>query len=159
MHRVLCILTLAVSPLAGQTPETIMVNGAVVSLDDESSIHEAIAVHDGRILALGTSADIRGLAGESTEVIDLGGRTAIPGLIDSHIHAIRAARSFATEVNWIGTSSIPEAMERIRVKAETVGPDQWLIVAGGWNEEQFQEKRRPTQAELTFAAGDRKSVV
>ena len=159
MYRLLCILMLAASPLAGQAPETILVNGAVVSLDNDSSIHQAVAVHDGRILALGTNGDIQSLAGESTEVIDLGGRTVIPGLIDSHIHAIRAARSFATEVNWIGTSSIPEAMERIRVKAEAVGPDQWLIVAGGWDEEQFEEKRRPSQAELTAAAGPNPAYV
>ena len=79
MYRALCILMLAASPLAGQAPETILVNGAVVSLDNDSSIHQALAVHDGRILALGTNGGIQDLAGESTEVVDLGGRTVDSG--------------------------------------------------------------------------------
>ena len=78
----------------------------------------------------------------------------IPGLIDSHMHAIRAALFYATEVNWIGATSIPEAMERIRAAARAAAPGTWLIVAGGWTEQQFAEKRRPTQAELVAAAPD-----
>jgi predicted amidohydrolase YtcJ len=78
----------------------------------------------------------------------------IPGLIDSHMHAIRAALFYAAEVNWIGTKSIPEAMERIRTAARAAKPGQWVIVAGGWTEQQFSEKRRPTQAELIAAAPD-----
>jgi predicted amidohydrolase YtcJ len=111
-------------------------------------------VRDGKILAVGRSADIRNLAGPKTQLIDLGGRTVIPGLIDSHMHAIRAALFYATEVNWIGTHSIPEAMERVRAAAKTAKPGQWLIVAGGWTDQQFAEKRRPTQAELVAAAPD-----
>src|SRR5262249_47467666 len=61
---------------------------------------------------------------------------------------------YATEVNWIGTRSIPEAMERIAAAARAARPDQWIIVAGGWTEQQFAEKRRPTQAELVTAAPD-----
>jgi hypothetical protein len=78
----------------------------------------------------------------------------IPGLIDSHMHAIRAALSFSTEVNWIGTRSVPEALARLREAAKTRKPGDWLIVAGGWTPEQFAEKRRPTQAELAEAGGE-----
>ncbi|MGH9145575.1 MAG: amidohydrolase [Vicinamibacterales bacterium] len=85
-------------------------------------------------------------------MIDLQGRTVIPGLIDSHLHAIRAALSFATEVNWIGAPSLADALERIRTAAGTMKPGAWLIVAGGWNVQQFKENRRPTQAELVAAA-------
>ena len=80
------------------------------------------------------------------------GRTVIPGLIDSHLHAIRAALSFSTEVNWIGARSLEEALGRIRAAARTMKPGSWLIVAGGWNVQQFEENRRPTQAELTAVA-------
>lgn len=137
-----------------QSADTILLNGQVVTLDTRSSVHEAVAVRDGKIAAVGRSADIRKLAGPRTRVIDLGGRTVIPGLIDSHIHAIRAALSYATEVNWIGTHSIPEALDRIREAARASGPGAWLIVAGGWTEQQFAERRRPTQAELVSAAPD-----
>ncbi len=80
------------------------------------------------------------------------GRTVIPGLIDSHMHAIRAALSFSTEVNWIGTRSLAEALDRIRQASHSMAPGAWLIVAGGWNVQQFSENRRPTQAELVAAA-------
>jgi predicted amidohydrolase YtcJ len=138
--------------LEAQSPDTILVNGKVVTVDDQFSVREAIAIREGKIVALGTNADLRKLAGTATRIIDLQGRTLIPGLIDSHLHAIRAALSFSTEVNWIGAPSLADALERIRTAARTMKPGAWLIVAGGWNVQQFKENRRPTQAELVAAA-------
>jgi predicted amidohydrolase YtcJ len=89
-----------------------------------------------------------------TRTVDAGGRTVIPGLIDSHMHAVRAALSYSTEVNWIGAGTIAEAMARIRTAAASARPGGWLIVAGGWTEQQFAERRRPTLAELQEAAPD-----
>jgi predicted amidohydrolase YtcJ len=137
---------------AAQPPDTVLVNGKIVTLDARSSVREALAIRDGKVAALGGSAEIRKLAGPSTRVVDLGGRTVIPGLIDSHLHAIRAALSFTSEVNWIGARSLPEALARIGAAARSREPGAWLIVAGGWNELQFAERRRPTQAELEAAA-------
>jgi predicted amidohydrolase YtcJ len=135
-----------------QPPDLVLVNGKVVTVDAGSSVQEALAIRDGRILSLGRSSEIRKLAGSGTRVVDLGGRTVIPGLIDSHLHAIRAALSFTTEVNWIGARSLPEALGRMKAVAQRMPPGAWLIVAGGWNELQFAERRRPTQAELEAAA-------
>jgi predicted amidohydrolase YtcJ len=142
------------SPACAQDVDTVLLNGKIVTLDTAAPTAEALAVRDGKIIAVGRSADIRALAGPGTRVIDLAGRTVIPGLIDSHMHAIRAALFYATEVNWIGTTSIPEAMARIRAAAQRAKPGQWIIVAGGWTEQQFREKRRPTQAELIAVAPD-----
>src|SRR6266581_2907350 len=135
-----------------QTADTLLINGKVLTVDRQFSTREAIAIRDGKIAAVGTTADVRKLAGAQTRVIDLQGRTVIPGLIDSHLHAIRAALSFSTEVNWIGVRSLTEAVARIRDAARTMKPGAWLIVAGGWNVQQFKENRRPTQAELVAAA-------
>lgn len=135
-----------------QPPDLVLLGGKVVTVDAQSSVHEAVAIRDGRILALGTTGEIRGLAGPATRAIGLGGRTVIPGLIDSHLHAIRAALSFSTEVNWIGARSLREALARVTAAARRRPPGSWLIVAGGWNELQFAERRRPTQAELEAAA-------
>jgi predicted amidohydrolase YtcJ len=147
-------LTAFALPVAAQSPDSVLIKGKIITLDERSTTAEALAVRDGKIMAVGRSADIRNLAGPATRIIDLGGRTVIPGLIDSHMHAIRAALFYATEVNWIGTHSIPEAMERIAAAARGARPGQWIIVAGGWTEQQFAEKRRPTQAELLAAAPD-----
>jgi predicted amidohydrolase YtcJ len=155
MNRLLALAlasALATAPGWSQIADTVLVNGKVVTVDEKSSVREAIAVRDGKILALGTSAAMRKLAGKQTRVIDLQGRTLIPGLIDSHMHAIRAALSFSTEVNWIGAASLTEALARIHEASLTMKPGAWLIVAGGWNVQQFKERRRPAQAELIAAA-------
>jgi len=145
-------LLFAALPALSQAPDSILINGKILTVDEQFSTREAIATRDGKIAALGATAEIRKLAGPQTRVIDLEGRTVIPGLIDSHMHAIRAAQSFATEVNWIGAPSLAEAYRRIHEGAGAMKPGAWLIVAGGWNVEQFKEKRRPTQAELLAAA-------
>ena len=153
--RALCLLALVVSiavPASAQAPDTILINGKIVTLDSRSTVAMGLAVTDGRITATGSTDDVRKLAGPSTRVIDLRGRTVIPGLIDSHLHAIRAALSFSTEVNWIGAHSIEEGLGRIRAAARAMKPGAWLIVAGGWNVQQFEENRQPTQAELTAVA-------
>lgn len=151
MNRLL-IAVLSAAALRAQAPDTILINGKVLTVDARNSVQQALAVRDGRITALGTSAAIRATAGATTRIIDLGGRTVIPGLIDSHMHAIRAALSFSTEVNWVGTRSIPQAMQRIAEAARSKPAGSWLIVAGGWTANQFTERRAPTQAELLAAA-------
>ena len=135
-----------------QPPDLVLLDGKIVTVDAESQLREALAIRDGRIAALGSTAEIRRLAGPETRVVALDGRTVIPGLIDSHLHAVRAALSFSTEVNWIGARSLREALARIGEAARGRPPGSWLIVAGGWNELQFEERRRPTQAELETAA-------
>ncbi|MEO5925750.1 MAG: amidohydrolase [Bryobacteraceae bacterium] len=151
MNRLVLALSAAVF-LHAQPPETILINGKILTVDARNSIQQALAIRDGKITALGTTAAIRPTAAPSTRIIDLGGRTVIPGLIDSHMHAIRAALSFSTEVNWIGARSIPEAMRRISAAAKAKPAGSWLIVAGGWTADQFTQRRAPTQAELIAAA-------
>ena len=148
------VAAMLATPGFAQPADTALVNGRVLTLDAGATVAEALAVRDDKIVAVGRSADIRALAGPATRLVDLGGRTVIPGLIDSHMHAIRAALFHATEVNWIGSRSIPEAMARITAAAKAAKPGQWIIVAGGWTEQQFTERRRPTQAELVAAAPD-----
>jgi predicted amidohydrolase YtcJ len=142
----------AASPAWPQSADTILVNGKILTVDSQFSTREAIAIRDGKIAAVGSNSDVRKHAGTQTRVIDLQGRTVIPGLIDSHMHAIRAGQTFTTEVNWVGATSLAEALNRIHEASLAMKPSSWLIVAGGWNVEQFKEKRRPTQADLVAAA-------
>jgi hypothetical protein len=150
---VLAIIAVLMSaPAWTQNADTILLNGKILTVDAQFSIREAMAIRDDKIILIGSNADVRKQAGPQTRVLDLQGRTVIPGLIDSHIHAIRAGQTFTTEVNWVGANSIAEAMARIHAAALEKQPGAWLIVAGGWNVDQFKEKRRPTQADLMAAA-------
>ena len=117
------------------------------------SLREALAIRDGKILGLGSTAEIRRLAGPATRVVELGGRTVIPGLIDSHLHAVRAALSLQHrgELDRRAVAA-RSAWRASATAAKRRPPGSWLIVAGGWNELQFAERRRPTQAELEAAA-------
>src|SRR5437867_4327291 len=153
------LLLLMVPAAWSQTADTILINGKILTVDHQFSTQEALAIREVRILAVRKTTDIRKLASAQSRVIDLQGRTVIPGLIDSHLHGIRAALSFSTEVNWIGASSLDDAMGRITQAARTAKPGAWLIVAGGWNVQQFKEKRMPTQAELIAAAPNNPAYV
>ncbi|MBR0757141.1 amidohydrolase [Bradyrhizobium jicamae] len=146
------LLTLATSAAAAQTADTILFNGKILTVDKEFSTQQALAISDGKIVATGSSAAMKKLAGRGARQIDLGGRTVIPGLTDGHIHGVRAALTFGTEVNWIGVPTLKEALDKVAKAAKEQKPGSWIIVAGGWTEEQFAEKRRPTQAEVASAA-------
>ncbi len=148
-------LSAAAAPLHAQPADAVFLNGRVVTLDAAIPRAEAIAVRDGRIFAVGHPVHIAALASAGTRVVDLAGRTVIPGLIDSHIHAIRAGLTFTTEVHWIGARSLDEALGRLRAAATAAPEGAWLVVAGGWTERQFREGRRPTQAEIAAAAPGR----
>ncbi|MDP9113659.1 MAG: amidohydrolase, partial [Acidobacteriota bacterium] len=158
--KLLCLLPLAGSAvLLAQNADTVLLNGNILTADPKFSTQQAVAVRDGKIMAVGSTDQIRKLAGTQTRVIDVAGRTVIPGLIDSHMHAVRAGSSYATETNWAGVPTLAEALHRIRESAKSKPPGEWVIVGGGWKLEQFKENRLPTQDELTEAAGDHPAYV
>jgi predicted amidohydrolase YtcJ len=148
------IQALSAGTVQAQLADTVLFNGKILTVDGDFSVREALAIDHGRVLATGTSLQMQKLAGDHARQIDLGGRTVIPGLTDGHIHGVRAAATFGTEVNWIGVPTLKEALERIHQAAQTQKPGSWIIVAGGWTEEQFAEKRRPNAAEIVQAAPD-----
>jgi predicted amidohydrolase YtcJ len=145
---------IAISPASAQTADTVLFNGKIVTVDRDFSVREAIAISGERVLATGTTDAMKKLAADGARLVDLGGRTVIPGLTDGHIHGVRAALTFATEVNWIGVPTLKEALGRIRDAAKAQAPGSWIVVAGGWTEEQFAEKRRPSPQDVAEAAGD-----
>ena len=132
----LCLL-LPACVASAQTADTVLFNGKILTVDRDFSVREALAISHGEVLATGTSAAMKKLAGEKAKLVDLGGRTVIPGLTDGHIHGIRAALTFGTEVNWIGVPTLKDALEKIRQAGKTQKPGSWIVVAGGWTEEQL----------------------
>ncbi len=155
--RALALALLIAAPACAR--DRLYHNGAIITLDERQPMASAMLVREGRIAAMGESAALLTSAPATTQRIDLGGRTVIPGLIDSHIHAIRAGLSYATEVHWTGAATIPEALQGLRSAAQALPPGGWLIVAGGWTELQFAERRRPTQEEVEAAAPDHRIYV
>jgi predicted amidohydrolase YtcJ len=138
--------------LIARADEMALINGKIIVYDGPAV--SAILVRDGHIAALGDTGSIRASAATDARIIDLQGRDVIPGLIDSHIHAIRAGLTYTAEVHWIGVRSLSEALDRIRAKARRSPKGAWIIIAGGWTENQFAEERAPTQAEISNAAPD-----
>src|SRR3954447_13054326 len=157
-HLAILVISCWASLAYAQKADLIVTNAKIVTLDPASTIAQALAVRDGKIVAVGGNDAMEVLIGPATRRVDAGGRTIIPGLIDSHIHAVRAGLTYATEVNWIGAKTIREAMERLR-QAAKARPESWIIVAGGWSELQFAEKRRPTLAEVMSAVPDNPTYV
>jgi predicted amidohydrolase YtcJ len=135
-------------------PGLILHNGRIATQDERRSFTEAVAIRDGRFTAIGTDREILALADSDTKVIDLGGRTVIPGLNDSHLHVIRGGLNFNLELRWDGVPSLADALRMLREQAARTPAPQWVRVVGGWSEFQFAEKRLPTLEEINAAAPD-----
>lgn len=120
---------------------------------------ESVAVADGRIVAVGSDEDARSAVRTGTTEIDLGRRRAIPGLIDSHVHVLRAGLTWNQVVRWDTVSTLAEGLERIRQAAARQPEGSWIRVLGGWHPGVFPERRGPTRAELDDAAGSHPAYV
>ncbi len=135
---------------SAQTPaDIVLLNGKVITVDDRFTIAEALAIKGERILAVGSNAEVEKHKGPHTRVVDLNHRTVIPGLIDNHAHYMRAAEYWHREVRLDGVTSHREALDLIKHKAAESKPGEWVVVLGGWSEEQFvDEPRGFSRAEL-----------
>ena len=135
--------------LAAQSPDTVFLHGRVLTLDAQERVVEALAVRDGRLLAVGSDADIEKLAGPQTEVVDLQGRMVLPGLIETHCHSVSASRAALTS-EYRELSSIAEVQDWIRRRAASVPEGSWIEVPR--NEiTRLRERRFPTPEELDAA--------
>lgn len=133
--------------------DLIIVNAKVTTLDRQNPAAEAVAIRDGRFLAVGSEAEVRAAAPEAG-VIDAGGRRLIPGLIDSHTHVIRGGLNYNIELRWDGVPSLAEAMRMLKEQVDRTPAPQWVRVVGGFTALQFPERRLPTIEELNAIAPD-----
>ena len=136
------------------SPDILLLNGNIATVDQADTMVEALAIQGNSILATGNSRDMQSLAGPTTKVVDLQGKTVIPGLNDSHIHFVREGMHYLMEVRWDGVESVEEALELLRQQAARTPKDQWIRVIGGYSWEQFKEKRMPTLEEINAVAPD-----
>ena len=130
--------------------DTILMNGQVHIGDGKRA--SAVAITGDRFTAIGNDASVLKRRGPKTRVIDLEGRTVIPGLNDSHMHFIRTATAYNQQLRWDGVPSLALALQLIREQAARTPAGQWIRVDGGWSPYQFAEKRMPTVEELNAAA-------
>jgi len=135
-------------------PDLILTNGRFTTLDPATPAPEAVAIADGRFTAVGAAREVLPTAGPGTRVIDLDGRRAIPGLIDSHLHVIRGGLNYNMELRWDGVPTLADAMAMLKEQVGRTPPPQWVRVVGGFTERQFAEKRLPTLEEINAVAPD-----
>ncbi|MCZ4093755.1 amidohydrolase [Sinorhizobium psoraleae] len=143
--------------ISGDNPmsaDLILHHGLVTTLDRTKPNATAVAIKDGKFLAVGQDAEVMALADQDTRVIDLKGRRALPGLIDNHTHVIRGGLSYNMELRWDGIRSLADAMDMLRRQVAITPPPQWVRVVGGFTEHQFAEKRLPTIEEINAVAPD-----
>ncbi len=136
-------------------PDLILSNGKIVTVDERFTIAQAVAIAGDRIVAVGSNQEIAKLAGPQTRRVDLAGRTVIPGLIDNHMHLLRAALTWARELRLDGVDSRKRAIEMLRARAKAAGPGEWVYNIGGWAHQQFTDNPKPfTREELDEIAPD-----
>lgn len=132
--------------------DTILLNGRITTNDPALPEASAMAIAGERIHAVGADQDVAPLAETSTRRIDLCGRRAIPGLIDSHMHVIRGGLNFTLELRWDGVRTLADAMAMLAHQVARTPSPQWVRVVGGFCEHQFVERRLPTLDELNAVA-------
>ncbi|PYA06964.1 amidohydrolase [Serratia marcescens] len=132
----------------------IITNGKFHTVDRQNPTAQAVAIRDGKFLAVGSESEVMQHAGPETQVIDLHGHTAIPGLNDSHLHLIRGGLNYNLELRWEGVPSLADALRMLKEQALRTPSPQWVRVVGGWTEFQFAERRMPTLDEINQAAPD-----
>ena len=129
-------------------------NGRFTTLDPANPQASSVAIKDGQFIAVGDEAEVMRHANTTTKLVDLAGRSALPGLHDSHIHLIRGGLNYNLELRWDGVPSLADALNMLREQAQRTPAPQWVRVVGGFTEHQFAEKRLPTIDEINAAAPD-----
>ncbi|MDQ6635633.1 MAG: amidohydrolase family protein, partial [Gemmatimonadota bacterium] len=139
-------------PLAAQTQrpaDLIVTNARIYTVDDARPVVAAMAVRDGRVQFIGSAREAAALKGAATRVVDLDGRTVIPGMVDAHAHLLGLGQSLRT-VNLFAAKSYDEVIARVVERARGLPPGQWLL-GRGWDQNQWGDTRFPTHEALSRA--------
>ena len=137
---------------ATSAPADLIIRDAhIVTVDPKFSIARAAAVRDGKFIAVGSDAEVMKTVGPNTRVVDLHGKTVLPGFDDTHVH-LTAGEELPVQVDLTHIRSIKDIQAKIAARAEQVKPGDWIVGTRGWWEYQLAEGRLPTRADLDAAA-------
>lgn len=155
-RRIVCVLAFAAAfgtaGFAAEAPDLILHGGKIVTVDASFRIAEAVAVKGDRIAAVGRDADILPLRGSATQVVDLQGKTVLPGLIDSHVHSTGASM-YEFDHPIPDMETIQDVLDYVKSRAAVLKPDQWIVLSQVFIT-RLREQRYPTRQELDRAAPD-----
>jgi hypothetical protein len=151
----------------GLYADLILVNGKIITVDDEDSVAEAVAVKMGKIVKTGTTEEVDALAGDGTTRIDLEGRAVLPGLTDCHVHmisggtrALDQSRVDCRDFYHPEINSIEDIVERMREQAKKTEKGEWVVAVGSPMQDlRFEEQRFPTRWDLDKATTDHPAFI
>ena len=123
-----------------------LINGNIITINPSKPQAQAVAIKDNRIVKVGTNREIKALIKKSTKVIDLNGKTVVPGLIDTHIHMAGFGKTL-TEINLRGVQSIKKMQNKLKERVEKTEEEEWIL-GRGWDQDRLKEKRYPTRWDL-----------
>ena len=133
--------------------DTILVHGTVLTMDKEDSIAQALAIRAGQLVRVGSDQAVLALAGPKTQIVDLQGHTATPGLIDSHGHFASGGISELYHLDLSDAASVAEIVKRVQARVRSLKPGEWLE-GDGWDEGKLGEARYVYAADLDRVAPD-----
>ncbi|EON76646.1 hypothetical protein ADIS_3096 [Lunatimonas lonarensis] len=150
------ILIIAISCTSKtQQADTVFINGKIYTVEDQYPLVEAVAVRDGKILALGTNLEVLAYQGDATEIVDLAGKTMTPGLIESHAHLMDIGYN-KLEIDLMYVTTYEELVEKVAEAARSAEPGEW-ITGRGWHQDKWIEL--PSNAVKGFQTHDALSAV
>ncbi len=132
--------------------DLVLLGGKVATVDEDFSIHEAVAVRGDKIIFVGSNKDVEKYILPSTNVIDCSAKLVLPGLIDAHAH-IHSLGDDLTYLNVTGTSSYQEIIDRVAARVKTAEPGEWII-GGRWDQNDWKDKAFPMHDPLSEVSPD-----
>ncbi len=149
-----------IAELGAGAQTAVLFNGKISVMDSKNTVVQAIALRDGKILAIGTTDDVKKAAGAGAQLIDLNGRTVVPGLIDGTLHGVRnGADCYLSNVRLDQVFNREIALAAYTAKASRLRAGTWLFTWSGWNPNQLDRPGMLTKAELDKALPDHPVMV
>ena len=137
----------ATSFVLAQDADLVLRGGHVITVDKDWRLAQAIAIKDGRFVAVGANEAVAAHVGPSTQIVELAGKTVVPGLIDSHLHQLFAGLN-GPAVQLLGARTIADVQKAIAERVERTEAGKWIVASSGWHESILAEGRMPTRHEL-----------